>query len=292
MLDLADFSTEQPALSRRDLLAGTGGALAAALLAPGLAHATAAPPAGGGPADAWLADPQRRYENFLRCTGDLSGRISPQWWRGVYLGVVPGSQPRILFRLEGCEMKRLVRRSPTECELQYRIFTSFNDPETNEPLGGKRWLNPYTQKEVVVEPNIGSTDTTVRLTDRGIVEVNRRNGFEGVIHLHWATQESTLLMAGNKDRPAGTPAPTGEYATHWLDREAARDFDAPRLEMKFNSTFIMFFRSFLDMPPGNGLTVWHASGIKADTVEGLPESYLRELWKFRPELREWLRAGG
>ena len=289
MLELAhDDSPPAARLSRRDLFAGGGGLLASALMAPGLAHASP-PPTGAGPQDAWLQDPQRRYENFLRTTGDLSGRISPQWWRGVYLGVVPGGQPRILFRLEGCEMKRLYRRSATECDVEYRLFTSFNDPDTNEPLSGKSWLNPYTQKQVVVEPNIGSADTTIRLTDRGITETSRKGGFEGVIHLDWAAQESKVLMAGSKDRPESTPAPTGEYASHWLDRNAARDFAAPRLDMQFTSTFIMFFRKFLDMAPGSGLTIWHASGFKATSVETLPEAYLRELRKHRPELREGLQ---
>jgi hypothetical protein len=43
------------------------------------------------------------------------------------------------------------------------------------------------------------------------------------------------------------------------------------------------------MAPGSGLTIWHASGFKATSVETLPEAYLRELRKHRPELREWLQ---
>ncbi len=282
---------ELPLTLRRQLLGGAGGLLAGAMLAPGLALADATGAAAApGPEDEWMKDPQKCFENFLRTTGDLSGRVSPQWWRGVYMGVVPGHQPTILFRLEGCEMKRLIRRGPRECEIQYRLFTSFNDPETNEPLSGKRWRNPFTSEDVVVEPNIGSTETVARLTDRGITETGIKNGFEGLIHLVWAAHENTVLMAGNKDRPANTPAPTGEYATHWLDRRAARKFDAPRLEMSFNSTFMMGFRKFLGMPPDKGLSVWHASGIKAKSVETLPENYLRELWKHRPEIRDWLRA--
>ncbi|MCU0759186.1 MAG: DUF1838 domain-containing protein [Steroidobacteraceae bacterium] len=278
-LELAD-------LQRRSLmLAGAGGLLL------GQAWPSLAAAANGSGRDGWMDDPARRYQNFLRVTGDLSGRVSPQYWRGVYMGIVPGSQPKILFRLHGCEMKRLFRRSDTECELQYRLFTSFDDPETGEPLAGKRWLNPYTNKEVVVEPNIGSADTIVRLTDRGVVETPRAGGFEGLIHLDWAVQDSTVLMAGHKDRPAATPAPTGEYATHWIDRAAAADFGAPRLEMNFNSTFMMGFRKFLGMPPDSGVTVWHASGIKARAVDELPEAYLRELWRHRPELRDWIKGG-
>lgn len=280
-------------LDRRAVLAGAGGLLFGTAAMPIVAAGAAGPAAQtSAPVerDAWMDNPQRRYENFLRIVGDLSGEVSPQWWRGVYIGVVPGSQPKILFRLQGCEMKRVLRRSETECEVQYRIFTSFNDPQNGEPLGGKTWLNPFTQQEVVVEPNISSADTLVKLTDRGIIEMPRAGGFEAVVHLDWAAQDSTVLMAGYKDRPARTPIPTGEYATQWVDRTAAADFAASRLEMKFNSTFAAGFRKFLGMPAGEGLAIWHASGIKARSVEGLPEAYLRELWRYRPEIREWLRA--
>jgi hypothetical protein len=55
---------------------------------------------------------------------------------------------------------------------------------------------------------------------------------------------------------------------------------------------MMGFRKFLGMPPDSGVTVWHAAGIKARSVDELPEVYLRELWRHRPELREWIKAGG
>jgi|GEM_PF-1994381 Protein of unknown function (DUF1838) len=295
------FADNSPvdSLDRRTVLASAGGWLAGAgallagtggLMGSGWSATASAATSGAG--DDWMSDPARRFENFLRVTGDLSGRVSPQWWRGVYMGIVPGSQPRVLFRLQGCEMKRLFRRSATECELQYRLFTSFDDPVSGEPLAGKRWLNPYTNQEVVVEPNIGTADTIVKLTDRGIVETPRAGGFEGQIHLQWAVQDSTVIMAGAKDRPASTPAPTGEYASHWIDRRAAADFAASRLEMNFCSTFMMGFRKFLGMPPDSGITVWHAAGIKARSIDELPEVYLRELWRHRPELREWIKAGG
>ena len=68
-----------PLALRRQLLGGAGGLLAGAMLAPGLGFA-AAPAASmtPGPQDDWMKDPQKRFENFLRTTGDLSGRVSPQ----------------------------------------------------------------------------------------------------------------------------------------------------------------------------------------------------------------------
>ena len=76
-----------------------------------------------------MLDPQKTFHNFLRSMGDLSGRISPQWWRGAYLAIYEDHQPELLFRLEGCEMKRIVDLGGGEYQFQYRIFTTFRDPE-------------------------------------------------------------------------------------------------------------------------------------------------------------------
>ncbi|MXW72580.1 MAG: hypothetical protein F4002_00125, partial [Chromatiales bacterium] len=49
--------------------------------------------------DPWMLDPHKTFHNFLRSMGDLSGRISPQWWRGAYLAIYEDRAPELLFRL-------------------------------------------------------------------------------------------------------------------------------------------------------------------------------------------------
>jgi len=276
-------------LDRRSLLAASGLALL-----PGLASAVSAPASSADLFDSpdlqdpWMSDPQRRFENFLRSQGDLSGQVSPQWWRGAYLAIFANRQPEVLFRMEGCEMKRIVQRADGEFEFQYRIFTCFKHPETDEMLNGLPWRNPLTGEETIVQPNISSALRIVKLTDRGIVEISPETGFEAVIHLHWTARGPYMMYNGHKDRAADRPIPIKEFATSFHDRAAAADFSKPRLEMQFNSTFVAPFQSWMKMPAGAGIATWHASGHKADNVDSLPAAYLEQLFRYQPGLREWL----
>ena len=242
--------------------------------------------------DDWMLDPQKAFHNFLRSMGDLSGRISPQWWRGAYLAIYEDRPPELLFRLEGCEMKRIVDLGGGEYQFQYRIFTTFRDPGTNETLSGKPWRNPVTGEELTVEPNISGAQRIVFLDERGIVERDENSGFEAVIHLMWTAQGDYAMHNGYKDRPEGRPIPMKEFATGFLSRAAAADFAAPRLETRFNSTFVAPFQRWMKMPADAGIAVWHASGHKARDVESLPQEYLEQLHHYRPEMKEWIGEDG
>jgi hypothetical protein len=239
-----------------------------------------------------MLDPQQSFTNFLRAQGDLSGAIAPQWWRGAYLAIYTDRQPELLFRLEGCEMKRVVDLGNGEYQFQYRIFTSIKHPETNETLNGQTWRNPVTGEKMTVEPNKSQAERVVKLTDRGIVEVSPNNGLEAIIHLMWTAQGSLVMSNGYKDRPKNRPIPIKEFATSFHDRDAAADFDAPRLEARFNSTFVAPFQRWMNMPDGAGISVWHASGHKAHDVESLPADYLEEMFKYRPEMQDWIGNDG
>lgn len=242
--------------------------------------------------DPWMLDPQKGFVNFLRTQGDLSGLISPQWWRGAYIATYEDRNPEVLFRMEGCEMKRIVDLGNGEYQFQYKIFTSIKDPDTNETLNGQTWRNPITGKEHTVEPNISGAERVVALTDRGIVERSARNDFEAVIHMLWTAQGPYVLSNGYKDRPAKRPIPIKEFATSFLDRAAAADFAAPRLEARFNSTFVAPFQRWMQMPADSGIAVWHASGHKVRDVESLPSEYLEQMFKYRPEMPEWIGKDG
>ena len=242
--------------------------------------------------DPWMLDPDKAFFNFLRTQGDLSGAISPQWWRGAYLAIYADRQPALLFRMEGCEMKRIVDLGEGKYQFQYKIFTMFKDPVSNVTLNGAEWKNPLTGEELTVEPNISGAERVVSLTDRGVVEFSPNSGFEAVIHLLWTAQGNTVMHNGYKDRPNNRPIPIKEFATSFVDRMAASDFDAPRLETTFNSTFVAPFQPWMKMPRDAGIAVWHASGHKAQDVESLPAEYLDEMFKYRPEMPDWIGTDG
>ena len=277
-------------LDRRSLLGAAGLGML-----PGIADAMANPDAAAFEdtpdlKDPWMLDPEKSFQNFLRAQGDLSGAISPQWWRGAYLAIYTDRQPELLFRLEGCEMKRIVNLGDGKYQFQYKIFTSVKHPESNETLNGTKWRNPLTDEEHVVEPNISGAERIVSLTDRGIVELSPGNKFEAVIHFMWTAQGPYVMSNGYKDRPANRPIPIKEFATGFHDRAAAADFAAPRLETRFNSTFVAPFQRWMNMPADAGIAVWHASGHKARDVDSLPAEYLEQMFKYRPEMPEWIGA--
>ena len=279
-------------LDRRSLLATVGLGML-----PGLAGALDRPGAmafqdSADLKDPWMNDPEQSFINFIRSQGDLSGLISPQWWRGAYLAIYADRQPELLFRMEGCEMKRVVDLGSGEYQFQYKIFTCFKDPQTNETLNGQSWRNPVTGEEATVEPNISGAERVVKLTDRGIVELSPSSGFEAVIHVQWTAQGPYVMSNGYKDRPANRPIPIKEFATSFHDRAAAADFEAPRLELRFNSTFVAPFQRWMKMPPDAGIAVWHASGHKSRDVESLPADYLEQMFKYRPEMPEWIGNDG
>ncbi|MEM1092542.1 MAG: DUF1838 family protein [Pseudomonadota bacterium] len=242
--------------------------------------------------DPWMREPEQAFRNFLRVQGDLSGLIAPQWWRGAYLAIYPDRNPELLFRMEGCEMKRIVDLGGGRYEFQYQIFTSMKDPVTNETLNGKRWRNPITGKELTVEPNSSAANRTVSLSDRGIVETREGRDFEAVIHSFWTAQGPFAMHAGFKDRPSKRPLPLKAFATSFFDRAAAADFNAPRLDVRFCTNFIAPFQRWMEMPQDAGHAVWHASGHKARDVASLPESYMKELMAYKPEMTDWIGKDG
>jgi len=270
-------------LNRRNMLLLTG-----ALAAPGLAPAAAE--FDSQTQDPWMDDPEKCFINYVRLMGDTSGRLSPQWWRGGYMGVFEDRHPELLFRLESCEMKRCLRRSAHEYEFQYRIFTMFLDPTSGEILNGKRWRNPITGKDVVVEPNISDADHIVKLDHEAIVEIIPSRDVRVPTDVWWSAQGPYIMAHVSRTRPEDRPIPLQDYITLFDDRAAAADFRAPRLETRFNTTFVAPFQRFMETPTQLGISVWHASGHKADSVASLPSAYRSELARYRPELSDWIGA--
>ncbi|MFT7287592.1 MAG: hypothetical protein ACI87W_001706 [Halieaceae bacterium] len=288
-------NAKSTSLDRRTLLAAAGLALI-----PGVPAAVHAAPQPGELVDSadlkdpWMDDPQRQFENFLRSQGDLSGRVSPQWWRGAVLAIFAGRPPEVLFRLESCEMKRIKQLGTGEYEFQFRLFTCFKDPETDDMLNGLPWLNPLNGEKTIIQPVRATFARIIKLTDSGIVEIDPDTGREVQMQLHWTARGPYMMYNGAKDYPEdlskpGNPFATSiQYMTAFHDREAAANFSASRLEMQFNATHVGPFPSWMKMPADAGVAVWHASGHKADNVSNLPPAYLHQLFKYMPELHEWL----
>ena len=104
----------------------------------------------------------------------------------------------------------------------------------------------------------------------------------------WSAQGPYMMGHVYRERQEDRVIPLQDYLTLFADRAAAADFQAPRLETRFNTTFVSPFQKFMATPTELGISVWHASGHKAESVASLPSRYRSELARYRPELSAWI----
>ena len=87
----------------------------------------------------------------LNCSLE-DGRHVIHWWRGTMLSRVPGERDRVLFNVQGMNIRQCgsfadPKRGPGYRSVSREIML-FLDPQTNEVL--RTWKNPWTGEEVEV----------------------------------------------------------------------------------------------------------------------------------------------
>jgi hypothetical protein len=101
-------------------------------------------------------DPSRP-EDALTLTRKMNcsledGRPVLHWWKGTMISRVPGERDRVLFNIQGMNIRQCgsfndPKRGPGFRSVSREVML-FLDPVTNEVL--KRWTNPWTGEEVEV----------------------------------------------------------------------------------------------------------------------------------------------
>lgn len=109
-----------------------------------------------GAADARTLDPGKAEDALLidrklACNAK-DGVPTVFWWKGSAMSRVPGEQDRVLFHVQGMNIRQCVSHSDPQRGPGYRSVSRevmiYLDPTTGEVL--KKWKNPWTGKEVDV----------------------------------------------------------------------------------------------------------------------------------------------
>lgn len=257
---------------RRGFILGTLGALVAG---PTLRVAAAA--GSEAPADALAA--------MLRLQGRLDGRDAPWWYFGRIYGVVGEGRPQLLVRFEGLEIMRLTPRGPGEYAATGVTTSFFQDPWTKEVLATFR--NPYTGRDNAVTPNLlgGSADPVAIYSARGVrpARVQPEDWTDDGLHLTWDRLGDMVWMSHDRVTPPGVPQPVGESS---VARALAADLDDPGrafVPAGFSSTYFSPWPKWLDMAGQAGHVIWHADGVKLESVDALPAGFRRRMEAQFPE---------
>jgi hypothetical protein len=274
---MGDFETSGH--DRRGFILGMMGAM---LLGPAAPRALAA----GGPGHGLdLADPGDALTAMLRIQGRLDGRDAPWWYFGKIYGVVGEAAPKLLVRYEGLEIMRLTPTGTGEFAATGATTSFFQDPRTKEVLTA--FANPYTGKTNTVTPNmIGGTANPVSLySPRGVRpgRVEPENWQPDGLHLTWDHHEDMVWLSHDRVYPPGLPQPMGESSVARAKVADVNDLDRSFVPASFSSTYFAPWPKWLEMAGQSGHVIWHADGIKLESIDKLPELFRNRMQKLYPE---------
>ena len=241
--------------------------------------------------DRWRTDPAQVLRNYMRISGDLSGKVAPFRWHGAYVAVLPDANPRVLFACESCETRKIIVRGPDSYEQWSKVMTVFKDPDTGAILNGTEWKNPFTGQMNKIEPNIIGSKTLFTVGSADTV-IGRRLDTDAseTITLKWTAIGDKVQLAAQRPYPEKRPIPLAELGTTTVDLAALRDSKPLRIEAVFAAVFLSPWQRFMAMPQQPGHSIWHAVGRKMKGFDELTPEYLEQARIYIPDVLAWAKS--
>jgi hypothetical protein len=267
-------------LTRRSLLV-TGGFATLAMTSDALARLGGDVPRGAPD----LRLPENNLQALARMAASLKEEDVPWWYDGTIYAVLPGQNPRALFRFEGMELYWLRHLPAGEYELIGNTVTFLRDLETGEWL--TEFRNPFTGAVNEVKPAIqgGGPGRGFNYSVKGIRFTPALDRMpEKPLLLSWTFARDLVWLHNETVYPPGLPPPRAQRQTMFATR---RDFTDPALDSVpalFSSTVHMPWLRWMDMEGHPGHLVWHASGVKLKSVAELPAEYRARAEKEYPQM--------
>ena len=274
---LGKASSAPACLSRRQLLAGAGGLAVLGAPFSSLAEDDSAP-------EINLPTPRDNLRALIRIQASLREEDIPWWYGGVIYGAEDGKAPRLLFVFEGMEMYWMRHLGGGEYELIGHTVSFLKDTESGEWL--REWRNPYTGERLEVPAAVqgGGAGRGFNYSVRGI----RPTPF--LDQMPERPPAYRILSGGGRvwlsketEYPPGMAQPRLQRQTMNCSLKEFIDPAVERLNTQFASTVFMPWRDWMNMPEHPGHLIWHAAGLKLDSVESLPPAYRARLKSEHPD---------
>lgn len=245
--------------------------------------ATSIASADSGP-ETWRSDEHLR--NLVRMQGSLREEDVRWWFTGVIFGVRGESEtPRPLVRFEGMEVYWFSHRGDG-FQLGGHTVTFFRDFETGEFL--YEFANPYTGKREAVKPAVQGGNLGFAYTRDGIWPV-RLDGtpfgepVKKPLRVQWHEMGPHIWLQHQTIYPPGMPAMHGQRQTIFAQRNDLLDSGQDSVAASFSSVVFMNWLKWMDMKDQPGHVIWHASGVKLQSMDQLPRDYRQRAEKEYPD---------
>ena len=258
-------------LNRRHLLAGAGG------LAVFGAPFTSLPGDDSGLLPT-LADPTEHLHALIRLQASLREEDVPWWYTGIIYAAEDGQAPRLLFAFEGMEMYWMRHLEGGEYELIGHTVSFLRDGENGDWL--YEWNNPYSGETLQVPAAVqgGGAGKGFNYSVKGIRPTPFLSQMpEKPPAYRMVAGGGQVWMTKETEYPPGMRQPRLQRQTMNCPLSEFNAPSAQRLNTQFASTVFMPWRSWMNMGERPGHLIWHAAGLKLDSIESLPPAYRTRL---------------
>jgi hypothetical protein len=215
---------------------------------------------------------------MLRMQARLDGKDAPWWYFGRIYGLLPGQAPVPLVRYEGLEIMRLTRTTGEEYAVTGATTSFFLDWQTKASL--PTFANPVSGKVNTVKPNLigGKPGSAAAFySPRGVRpgQVAAADWQPEGLELSWDEYGDDLWLSHDRQYPPGLPQPMGESSVSRARRTHLDDAGRTFVPASFSSTYFAPWPAWMEMQGQPGHVVWHADGLKLESVDKLPAHFRR-----------------
>jgi len=233
-----------------------------------------------------LSLPVNNLINLIRMQSSLGSEDQTPWHYNGTLYYQKGSeQPIPMIKIEGMESYKVIPQEDGSYEILGNMLTFFRDLDSSEMI--REFKNPFTGEVNTILPNIrrASLGRGLNISTMGV----RPTSFiekmpDDPLILDWTFGPKTVWLHNQTAYPPGLSAPRMQRMTMFAPIEEFLDKEALSLSTMFTATVLMPWLPWMAMDNIEGHTLWHASGVKLDSIEQLPEEYYKRMMEEHPEL--------
>ena len=233
-----------------------------------------------------LSLPLNNLINLMRMQSSIGEIDQTPWhYNGTLYAQKGSDQPIPMINIEGMESYKVISKEDGSYEILGNMLTFFRDIDSNEMI--REYENPFTGKVNQVLPNIrkaslgrGLNISTMGARPTSFIEQMP----DKPLILDWTFSPKTVWMHNQTSYPPGLSEPRLQRLTMFAPLDEFLDQSVTSLSSLFTATVLMPWLPWMDMSDVEGHTLWHASGVKLDTIDQLPSDYYSRMMNEHSEL--------
>jgi hypothetical protein len=234
--------------------------------------------------DALPKTPEENLRAIVRASASLKEENCPWYYNGTIYACIGEEQPRPILKFEGMEMYRMMHVSPTEYEMIGNTVTFFTDVETDEFL--YEYKNPFTGATNKVEAAVqgGKAGRGFEHSVNGIRPKIAKDKFpDKPLQMWWTTAGDYVWLHDSTVYPPGLQAPRMQRKTNFIRKEEFMNPKLDRFRTMFTAAVFMPWPKWMEMGDRPGHIVWHASGVKLNSIDEVPAKHRERALKEHPD---------